>query len=304
LNNMGDSKPLPLLLGTVLHDLERAYIQTGAERPGIPSLDLWFNLLRVLDESGVERSGLPTSLRLSKRAVSTRISTAKRYGWIEERRLGRGNISVRLTELGLKATARWKSVETSAEKAWREGIGPGRADGLLTALKEVVANLPLEHPHYPASYGPADANIIGRNGVDWKAVPRLSADSVSGLPAAALIAQVLVAFSMAYEERSPVAFSLSASIVMRIPAEGVSAHELGNSVGVSALVRHGFLHLSGAGRQALVHLTPRGTAVKTEHEELISAVESEWRSRFGAARIAALRSALEKIIAMPRETVC
>lgn len=294
---MGEPESSPLLLATILRGLERAYIHAGAGRAGIPSLDLWFNLLRTLDESGVDRSGLPTSLRISKRALRTRISTAKRYGWIEERRQGRGITSVRLTKQGSNVAARWKSLQASAERAWREQIGTTRADRLHAALGEAVAILPLEHPHYPASYGPADASITGGHGMDWKAVPRVGMDTVSGLPLLALVAQLLVAFAMAYEEKSPVAFSLSLSIIMRISADGALVRELGNSVGVSALVRHGFLYLSSTGRQALVHLTPRGLGVKIAHAERIRAVESEWQSRVGAARSIALQSALEEAVA-------
>ena len=73
-------KPLPSLLRIALADLEMAYAIEGVSH--VPSLDLWANLLRVLDEAGVDSAALPAMLRLSKRAV--------RRGWVEERKADQG----------------------------------------------------------------------------------------------------------------------------------------------------------------------------------------------------------------------
>lgn len=274
---------------------------------GMPTLDLWANLLRAIGQAGIDRSGtersgiersdLPEVLRLSKRAVRTRLATAARHGWIEERKLGRGRATVQLTERGSDVAARWKLIEASAEKAWCEQAGPERADRLGAALRKVVAALPLEHPHYPASYGAADASITGGNGVDWKAVPRLRSNTVSDLALSALVSQVLVAFAMEYEERSPVALSLSTSVIARIPAEGRPLRGMGHSGGVSALVRHGFLRVGSDHGKELVYLTPKGHAVSAAHDERIHAIEMEWNNRFGAESMAELRSALEEATA-------
>jgi len=59
-------------------------------------------------------------------------------------------------------------------------------NSLRNSLEEVVAAIPLEHPHYPASYAAADASITGGNGLDWKAVSRGDGDTVSSLPRSAL----------------------------------------------------------------------------------------------------------------------
>jgi hypothetical protein len=75
---------LPSLLLTVLGGLERVYIDEGAGRFAIPSLDLWANLLRAVHEAGIDRRELPAILRLSKRAVRSRVSTTVRHGLVEE----------------------------------------------------------------------------------------------------------------------------------------------------------------------------------------------------------------------------
>ena len=284
------------MLWTVLDSLEQAYLREGAGQYGMPPLDLWANLLRAIDKSGIERSELPAVLRLSKRAVRTRIATAVRFGWIEERKFDRGRAEVRLTAQASTIAARWKSLERSAETAWCKHTGADRADRLRTALKATVTALPLEHPHYPARYGVADASVTGGNGVDWKAVSRESGDTISGLCLSALTSQALVAFAIAYEQRSPVALSVSASVIGRIPPEGRPSQGLGHSADVSAMLRHGFVRIRSNRGKEIVYLTSKGLAVSAAHQERIRSVEWEWSERFGAVSIGTLRSALEDVV--------
>jgi hypothetical protein len=166
---------------------------------------------------------------------------------------------------------------------------------LRASLEQLVATLPLEHPHYPASYGAADASITGGNGQDWQPVPRGNGDTVSDLPLSALVSQALVAFAMSYEEKSPVALSLSGTVIRRIPPEGRSLHGPGDSAGISALVRHGFLRVRGNAGREIVHLTPKGLAVSCAYDRRLQAVETEWRKEFGDVTITLLRRALEKV---------
>jgi hypothetical protein len=268
--------------------------QCGSEDNDMPSLDLWANLLRALETAGTDRGKLPMTLRLSKRALRSRVSTAARYGWVGELQSGRGQVKVRLTVRGSDATTRWKSLQGSAEERWRTEIGVNRADRLRVSLEKLVGALPLEHPHYPASYGAADASITGGNGQDWRPVPRGNGDTVSDLPFSALVSQALVAFAMNYEETSPVALSLSGTVIRLIPPEGRPLQGLGDSAGISALVRHGFLRVSGNARREIVHLTPKGLSVSDAFDGRRQAVETEWHNKFGDVSIALLRRVLEE----------
>jgi hypothetical protein len=165
---------------------------------------------------------------------------------------------------------------------------------LRSSLEDLVAAFPLEHPHYPAGYGPADASITGGNGVDWKPVHRTGANGVSDLPLSALVSQVLVAFAMQYEELSPVALSLSTTVIRQIPAEGRPLRELGRSPGVSALIRHGFVRAIGRSGGEIACLTAGGLEVYRAYEKRIHTVETSWRQQFGKDRVAALLCALEE----------
>jgi hypothetical protein len=194
---------------------------------------------------------------LSKRAVRSRVSLAARHGLVEELKASRGGGIVRLTLRGSDVAARWKALQQAAEERWQATVGTHWSGKLLRAsLEDLVAALPLEHPHYPASYGAADASITGGNGEDWKAVPRVDGDTVSDLPLSALISESLVAFAMQYEEQSPVALSLSTDVIRRIPVGGRPRRELATSPGVSALIRHGFVRVSGASGKEIASLTP------------------------------------------------
>jgi hypothetical protein len=291
---------LPWLLWTALDGLERAYEREGAGAGQMPSLDLWANLLRALQCMGTDVLDLPRILRLSKRATRSRVLSATRHGWVEKIKSGQSHATVQLTVLGSHVAIRWKSLQDAAEEHWRAAAGVQRSGKLRASLENVVTRLPLEHPHYPASYGVADARITGGNGQDWKAVLREGGDTVSHLPFSALISQLLVAFAMNYEERSPVAFSLSTEIIKRIPPGGRPLQDLGYSVGLAALNRHGFVRVSRSRRGEFVYLTPKGVAVSEAHGERVRAVETEWRSMLGDKSVTTLRQALEEATSTAR----
>lgn len=266
---------LPALLWDVLARVEREYILEGAGSSGMPSLPEWANLLRAVPAQGTDAATLPATLRLSKRAVKTRLAAAGRRGWVFSE-----DSMVRLTDAGCDTAARWVALQQQAEAARRD-------ERMRSALESLVARLPLEHPHYPASYGPADASITGGNGKDWAPVPRSRPDSAQGLPVYALISQVLVAFAIDYENISPVALSLSTSVIRKVPDEGRPLKGLGNAAGMAALQRHGFLDLN----EGRVALTAKGTGVRDSYEETIAQVEAAWRDRFEGA-VSRLREAL------------
>lgn len=285
------SVTLHSLLRVTLDGLESVYVAEGAGCAGMPSLDGWANLLRAIDDTGADVRELPAALRLSRRAVRTRVESARRRGWIEEIASVSGQKTVRITESGARVVARWNGIQAAAEERWRTGTGTDRSARLRASLENVVARMPLEHPHYPASYGIADARVTGGSGRDWKAVLRRSGDTTSFLPFSALLSQALVAFAMGYEERSPVALSLSTTVLKQIPTGGRPLLGLGPSAGISALHRHGFVNVT----DGAIFLTERGLAVSQKCEGWMQAVEADWRRLFGEQPVSGLRQALEEL---------
>src|SRR5579863_1609272 len=120
------SDTLPSLLWIALDGLERASVDEGAGCDRMPSLEQWANLLRILDHRGVHYRELRALLRLSKRAVRSRQSSAIRNGWVEELKSDRDQATVRLTVFGFDVAARWKLLQDSAEDRWREKVGADR----------------------------------------------------------------------------------------------------------------------------------------------------------------------------------
>lgn len=76
------------------------------------------------------------------------LSSAARKGWVEQLKSGGGQATLRLTVLGSDVAARWKPLQDAAEERWRAKISVDPSGRLRTALEEVVAKMPLEHPHY------------------------------------------------------------------------------------------------------------------------------------------------------------
>ena len=284
---------LPSLLWNVIGGIEQEYTNEGAGKTLLPPLGMWANLLRAVNQAGTDRRELPATLRLSKRAVRTRASTAIRQGWVEELKLGPGQEIVRLTSCGADIQDRWSTVQRTAEERWQASVGIHSPGALHACFEELVAAFPLEYPHYPAGYGPADASITGRNGADWKEALRGAGDTVSHLPLSSLVSEAFVAFAMEYEKMSPIALSLSTDVIRRIHTEGRRLREIGLSPGLSALIRHGYVRM-GEGRK-IAYLTHRGLDVQRKHEERIQLVEKDWCVAFGNGVVTALRCALENV---------
>lgn len=160
-----------------------------------------------------------------------------------------------------------------AEKSWQTETGVDKTDHLRIALIGIVAGFPLEHQHYPAGYGVADASITGGNGEDWSPARRSGSSAVAGLPFFALLSQAIVAFAIEYENISPVALSLSTDVIRRIPADGRSVRELANPIGVSALERHGYLPVRGTRANRIAFLTPKGIAASRAFDQRLASME-------------------------------
>jgi hypothetical protein len=294
--SVADEQSLPILLWRVLGGLEQAHRDHGAGAGALPSLEVWSNLLRRLDAEGVPSRDLPGLLCLSKRALRSHLSLAQRRGWVEEVSLAAKRPGVRLTDAGEAVRRRWPKVRQAAEQTWADGAGAGPADGLRPALVDLVGGLALEHPHYPASYGAADARVSGGHGQDWKPVPRGAGDTASDLPLSALVSEALMDFALEYEERADVALSVALLALTHIPDRGRPARGLGIPAGwLSALVRHGVLHADQRPEGVWLTLTADGERLAGAHEHHVRAVEEFWRQRYGAKVVDGVRSALASV---------
>lgn len=283
-----------------------------------PTLAVWANVLRPfadVDPEPLDEVALASAGRLSRRFATAAITDGIGAGLLERAGGGGGrgrHGGVTLTDAGRAAAAAWSARIAGTSKLWQR-------DPLRTALEELVAQLPFELPHHPASYGAADPSAIGgpamqreprkdglpAHGADWRPVERAGAgvDTASFLPTNALLSQALMAFTIDYEDRFPWPLASTASVLVHLGADPRPLDDLpaghglvGN--GKSLLERHLIVTVSpdpADRRKKRAALTDRGLAVLQHHPGRLQTVETEWRERYSGELIDRLRNGLEKL---------
>lgn len=68
-----------------------------------------------------------------------------------------------------------------------------------------------------------------------------------------------------------------------------------DALGISALVRHGFLQREVNEGTEFIHLTPKGASVKELFDQRVLAVEAEWRVLFGRSAFIELERAIKSV---------
>lgn len=271
--------PGPLPLNALL---AQPLITLAQEFGGPPSMAVVANVLRPIGD-GLAVADLPAAARLSKRAVRTALNTARKAGYVA-------------TDDG------WARVTPSGAEARR--VVDDKWPQLRAPLAALVAQLPLEWPHFPTGYGTADHSATGGvwrgvTGTDWKPVHRvLEDDTVSGLPVSALLSQAYMAFTADYESLGLGALYWAANVLRRIPDDGAPTGDFpdlrnlpGN--GKSTLERHLFITITGNPKSARV--TTRGADVRDRYEGAVKSVEDQWRADYGEGTVSAVRAELEAL---------
>jgi DNA-binding MarR family transcriptional regulator len=318
--------PLSALLSQVLvahiEELEQADDGTVP----VPSYALWSNVVRLVDDEGVDQRELPRRARLSRRAVRASVGTAERQGWVTVEADGtrRGAKVLRLTPAGRRAQGAWEPRFGRVEGRWRERFGDDKVEGLRSSLVTLVRQLDLELPHHPTSYGPADVSVTGGlyvspdakppvppHGQDWPPVLRshpevegeATDDQVGSLPLPALLSQTLVALAIEFETRRLGSLSLAANVVRHLDEAPRRLDDLPplpdvTGTGRSAAERHGYLVIArdpADRRTRRVRLTPRGQALRAGYGPTLASIEDRWRTAYGPDVVDGLRGSLEAI---------
>jgi DNA-binding MarR family transcriptional regulator len=280
----------------------------------LPSLAVWSNVLRCVAEAGPEgmnERALAPAARISSRLATAAVTGAVRRGWLSVRpgTETRNRRQVELTHAGRVAADVWPARLTGLDAEWR-------GSPMRTVLEELVAQLPFELPHFPASYGSADPSAVGgsfvppssadgvpAHGQDWTPVGRADGDTVSSLPLTALLSQALMAFTIDYESRFPWPLASTTTVLCHLDAQPrpladvpeVRGHHGIKGNGKTLLERHLIAVVTrdpADTRRKLVALTDRGVLVMQHHPTRLEAVESMWRGRYGDAVVTHLRDAL------------
>lgn len=302
---------MPVLLSRVIGGITRG-LEGGAT--SVSSLAVHSNVLRCVGQGTTDRQ-LATDARISRRLAIAAVTGANRRGWITAGG-GRRERGVALTATGHGSVEAW-------DARLRAFDATATAAKLRDVAAPIVSRLPLELPWYPASYGTADPSVTGGafvggssdgrvppHGQDWTPVHRVDGDTVSGIPATALLSQLLVALAMAYEARPMWPLSSTALVVVHLRDEPTPLDEVPGAHGItgngkSLLERHGVCVVTpdpANPRRKLVRLTGRGSAISSAHRRALAEVEAAWRDRHGAA-VDDLRAVLERHPAASDDTL-
>jgi DNA-binding MarR family transcriptional regulator len=274
----------------------------------LTSMAMYINCMKHVPEDGIRLSELYDRAR-----TPTNLAGMLRWGYVTlapadgdmRKRVPELDQIVRATQKGANATRTWAPLFGEIERRWEERFRKREIDELRAALRDVAAKLsdrdlpdcmPILH-HALVTRGPEKPRSHGS-----------PATAVSELSLVSLVARVLSAFAIEFDERSRGSLAIGANILRVLDEEhgvalrdmptvtGVSKESIAMAVGV--LKTHKLIveeSMPGAKTGKQVRLTPAGTEIKHRARRLVEAMEHEWRAHMGDAAIHRLRAALEAI---------
>ncbi|WP_460520616.1 hypothetical protein [Flindersiella endophytica] len=263
--------PLTTLLSWVwiAHTIEadnafEALASAQAGRAFRMSLPMWTNGLRFVSEDGVTVSELRGLAR-----ADCNLGGLERWGWMSvgdssdaERRPGygsfrgiNGNSVLRPTKAGSDARRLWPRVLGDVEQRWRARFGAEAVGALRHAL---LAHLPTT----PMPWSPPE--VTTTDGYLSQVVPGAAGEDDEQRPLAALLGQVLTAYTLEHEQGAAVSLPLAANLLRAVGSGVVRLRDLPTLTGISkegCTQAAGYLERNGLatpGPDRTVSLTPDG----------------------------------------------
>ena len=275
----------------------------AAGAPWQTSLVMWANCLRHVPDEGITVAGLRAAAR-----TGTNLDGMRRWGYVSytpdpgRGKRPRPDAVVRLTPGGRRARQVWDDVAAEIGQRWRDRFGAPAVDDLRAALAAVVAEL---DPRLPDCLPILHPGLFSRPDLpDGATTP-----DPTTLPLWALLSRTLLAFATEFEDDSGRSLAISANLLRAATEDGVRSRDVPALAGISKAAAA--FTMGPAAKQGLVaeepdpegsrwkitRLTSPGARARRAYADLTAAVEDRWRSRFGAARVDALRDALEPLAA-------
>jgi predicted transcriptional regulator len=295
------------------HSTTRRGASAAANGPWLTSMAMWLNCLKHLPEDGI------TVRELERRArTATNLNGMMRWGYIfmapspmdTRAKPPMADWVVKPTAAGNAAKFVWEPMLAAIERRWEKRFGWEEIEELRAALRVIVAELPAELPNCMPILGhgfSAKQSFGSRSKAeDGASEPVDDLTSLEALSLPELLARVLLAFALDFENVSSLSFALCADVLRVMNENGVRVRDLPALSGVSKeaiAMALGFIgkrglsveEQEGAGKARVAKLTPKGRAAQLAYQSLESEVEARWEQRFGA-RIPRLRKALEKLL--------
>jgi len=263
--------------------------------PWLCSMAMWWNCLRFVGEEGIAARKVEELAR-----TGTNLHGMHRWGHVavEDTTRPRMQWVLRATPKGRLAGETWRALIPEIEKRWDERFGAAAMKSLRAALGAVARQL---DPRLP------DCMPILGYGLATGGPPRTTSPEQASNLLPALLARVLVAFALEFERESEVSLAICANVLRLTGEAGVRVRDLPRLAGVSkeaVAVAVGFLEKRGYGlvapaspgsRVKTFTLAPQGRPAREKYPRLVSKIEADWETRFGAALVRDLRESLAAI---------
>ena len=282
------------------NEFERLFLEAGGGAR-VVSLTMWSNLLRFVGDGApvgelVTAVGLPKRTTLSRlggverwRYVSVGPATGKREGYGSARGV-KDDWLVELTPAGRRAAAIWPALPAEIEARWRARFGAEEVGALRDALVAIDEAIDTPLPEFVSVVSSTHAMVLE--------LPSVERTATEGVSLVTLLAHALLAYTIDFEDGSPVSLPLSANVLRVLGEADVPVRELPALAGVSkeavevsltALKKTDYVVVEGApASKRMVRLTPAGTRLQVDQRRLHARIGKRWD--------AALRPSLERIL--------
>lgn len=279
---------------------------------------MWVHIMRLVPEAGISAGDLVERSQLSRKSTQNLV---KRLGqwWgyldvITDPADGRAKPPasewlVHPTEAGRMAQTIWSPLADEVEERWNNRFGPSELGDLRASLSDVLAGLDVD----PPDYLPVGEPRLPRRRPS-RGDPRLSLS--------ALLAKVLLALSLDFDEYSDLSLGIYTSTVgSRLPIcanvlrligddgsavaaipehSGVARMTVDNWIG--SLAKHGYLKTdteSGGRRRRMARLTTKGAHARDSYLQWTHSLEGRWPGAQSSAALGRLRRAAQHIVGHP-----
>jgi len=282
----------------------------GDPKPWLVSMVMWENCMRHVTAEPITVANL-----LARARTGTNLDGMRRWGYLTidgtARKIHKGrpgpDAVLRATTAGLRAREVWRPLPGLVEQRWRDRYGTDRVAGLRDSLTAVVRQLDPGLPDCLPILGAA----LFSQGADPALPPRPDGVAPGALGLPALLSRVLLSLAVEYEREAGLSLAVSANLLRVLGEDGIRRRDLPALTGISkeavawalgVLVRAGMAAEEaadpdpGARRGKVARLTPRGLDDQRRYHERLGALEADWRDRFGADVIQAVRGALEPLV--------
>jgi hypothetical protein len=274
--------------------------------PWLVSYALWANVLRHVPPDGISVAELQDQAR-TRRLLLRKL---RQWGYVRLRAPAGAAVQhplheetmVRLTSHAQAAGLVWAAAAKAVEARWRDRFGQRAIDALADASAALLDAFDVDLPDFlppvfPTQDGRTETPVVRADPTRSK--PRDLSARLSG---------VLDAFAVDFEKESRISLAISANTLRVLDAEGIRLRDLPRVTGVSKeanamcagwLERHGCAEKApdpGASRGQILRLTHKGKGAHAKYRRVLAGTEAAWRSAYGAARVDALRAALEPLV--------